>query len=873
MKKIIILFLALTLSQLKAQITWNGLGTTNDWSESANWSGGVVPQSTDAVVFNGTSTKNCDIDVSAIPDITSLNINSAYTGTIDGLSNPDIYISGVFTMGGGTFIAPIADMGIESNIVFTGGVFSAGSGTVTMWINAGATSSISGSIIFNVLKIASAGGSNTERIMNFGTATTTALYLSTASASKLYSYQGNITILGILNIPGTSIGSPTANTGMFTFGGSGPIAITGSGAAARSKLPNIVVNTTGNVSITGQLNIQGNWTGTQGTLTVGSSTANFYGTSATISGTASAFDNLIIQTGASVTFPAAEVLVGGDFTKSGSVSFPSTSTLSFNGAGTHSITGVLTAQNIRVKSGTINLVDAVTIIESIAVESGATFNTSAAGLTLESNASNTARVAQSAGTYAGSNYTVKTFIPGGNTGWANLGVRGVTGQLVSNWDTYVSSAAANGIPMTCTGCSYGTSIPGGTFCSVQDYDPATISYVELTSSSVINPGIGHWVYVGNSQNTTTGLTLINTGALLTGTTSVAITSGGDASNLVANPYASPISYNELMVINFNNNSNCNTDQSIYVWNADLNGTSGGFSSFNNGATSPGGAGSLTDVIPGGQAFYVVADVGGTLDFDETMKVSNSVVSNPLLKQSAINNQMFRIKIAGGTDWDATLIRINPNAKPGTDKLDAKKIFQSPGYVGYPGPYTKYTTVSTKDANDNDYSINSLPPLNYSISIPLLTKVSASGTYTLSTYDFTNFPMCIAIVDKLTNTYHDLRLTPYIFTISDTTSAPRFNLILCRDEALNTTGINEVAAANGNVQINQDQTGAFVTTKFDKATKATISVYNIMGQQLMKDVIVNATETNTHLNLDLHEQVVLIKVVTDKESTVKKIVLH
>jgi hypothetical protein len=47
----------------------------------------------------------------------------------------------------------------------------------------------------------------------------------------------------------------------------------------------------------------------------------------------------------------------------------------------------------------------------------------------------------------------------------------------------------------------------------------------------------------------------------------------------------------------------------------------------------------------------------------------------------------------------------------------------------------------------------------------------------------------------------------------------------------------------------------------------------MGQKLVNDMQVEGTVTNTRLNLNLQNQVVLIRVVTDKESSTKKMVLH
>ncbi len=247
----------------------------------------------------------------------------------------------------------------------------------------------------------------------------------------------------------------------------------------------------------------------------------------------------------------------------------------------------------------------------------------------------------------------------------------------------------------------------------------------------------------------------------------------------------------------------------------------------------------------------------------------------MLRTSSNNDigKIFRIKLKGANDWDATVFRIHKDATPHFDMdWDAHKIFQSPGYIGYPGTYTHYTTISSRDDLNKNYSINSIPLLYEAKKIPLLVKVSTTGSYTISSEDFEGVNACLGLLDKLTNTYTDLRQGTYVCQISDTTSVPRFELFMCKDESLNTVGMakNEFASS---ILIAQDNEGAFVKTSFEQKTNATIGVYNIMGQQLIKDIQVDGLENTTRLNIDLHNQVVLVKVTTDKESSVKKLVLR
>lgn len=544
-----------------------------------------------------------------------------------------------------------------------------------------------------------------------------------------------------------------------------------------------------------------------------------------------------------------------------------------NGTATNSFTAVtLTSGSMVLSGGLTDLYDFVDI------GTGATFNAGSNLLTLKSNNTRTARIGQIQGTYTGNDITIETFIPGNFTGWANLGVHGVSGQNVKSWDTYSASAGTTGLPMTCNGCDYDENSLGSYFVSIQDWTEATGTYGEMTSTDLLTPGKGFWTYVGNGFSNTSDLLLINTGPAVTGQVTVALTSAGTIPdkgfNLVANPYPSPVSW--ASVLSASGGTTTGLSDAIYVWNADLSSGSGALSSYIAGVSSP-SSGAITDVIPAGQGFYVETSSATTLVFDESVKSTANTNTNPILRPAASAiGKVFRLNIAGTSgDWDGMAFRIHDDATDLFDKrLDAKKIFQSPGYLGYPGPYTHYTTISGKDAQNEDYSIQSIPALTQSVSIPVLARGMATGNYTISATEFEDIDACIVLKDKLTGTTQDLKTASYIFTLNDTTSTPRFELILCKEGDVQTSVPETLAAAaNSQVLIQQDGQGAFVKTNFEKPTKATISVCNIIGQKLMEDIVTTGTTNTTYLPLNCANQVVFVTVTTDSGRNTKKIVVH
>lgn len=109
-----------TISTYASGYTWGGGGSTNNFSEAANWVGGVVPGENSTVIFNATSTKNATVDAAFLSSITDLTIESGYTGTIT--ATKLLQVSGNFSIAGGTLAGSI-DVG--GNISVSGGTLTA----------------------------------------------------------------------------------------------------------------------------------------------------------------------------------------------------------------------------------------------------------------------------------------------------------------------------------------------------------------------------------------------------------------------------------------------------------------------------------------------------------------------------------------------------------------------------------------------------------------------------------------------------------------------------------------------------------------------------------------------------------------------------
>jgi hypothetical protein len=94
-----------SVALLFADSVWTGSGSTNNWSEAANWDTNKVPQAADSVIFDGTGQKDSYIDADFGGTIASITINDGYiTGRI--WQKRSLIITGDYTQSSGSFISP-----------------------------------------------------------------------------------------------------------------------------------------------------------------------------------------------------------------------------------------------------------------------------------------------------------------------------------------------------------------------------------------------------------------------------------------------------------------------------------------------------------------------------------------------------------------------------------------------------------------------------------------------------------------------------------------------------------------------------------------------------------------------------------------------
>lgn len=280
--------------------TWIGSGNYNT---AANWSGTAVPGTTELAVFDATSTSNMTVD--ADPNDNGFQINLGYSGTITQSNGVDITLddqgweqnAGTFTGGdatsdmtlnnggdfaltAGTFSAPSGNLTANDNWTVSGGTFNEGSGTVYITGNSDNSATITGSETFSNLQIYES---------SYATVTITIASGTTLTVTGTFTTDGDDGNWGndILNGPGTLQLQGNIQTIEDGWFGNVPITINGggsqtiTGATGSPLFPGKVTidKSAGSLSFSSNITFTDDWTYTQGSLSVGTSTVKFSATS------------------------------------------------------------------------------------------------------------------------------------------------------------------------------------------------------------------------------------------------------------------------------------------------------------------------------------------------------------------------------------------------------------------------------------------------------------------------------------------------------------------------------------------------------------------------------------------------------------------
>ena len=367
----------------------------------------------------------------------------------------------------------------------------------------------------------------------------------------------------------------------------------------------------------------------------------------------------------------------------------------------------------------------------------------------------------------------------------------------------------------------------------------TWDYFLTGESGTFTPGTGYSV-----KRSATG-DVSFTGTINTADTDVTLVRTDNGFNLVANPYTSYINSETLL----DNNTVVSNNKNIYVWN---NGTTSYDTKISTAAFQ---------VAPG-QAFFVRSNEGGgTLTFAESNQSDNS--GTDTFQRTAATIPEIELSVADESTHRYIKLYFNDAATKGFDNGYDGDLFG-----GVANSFEIYSHL-LEDNQGEKYQIQSLPNSDLaSMVIPVGLK-AASGKELAFSVKKLNLPTDIKVYleDRVTNTFTLLDETNSVYNITLSSAIDgigRFYLhtsnsvLSTSDVNLNSVSIFKIN--NSNLRVAGLSQG-----------KASISLYNILGKQMMMTTF-DAINSNDISLPKLAAGVYIVQLTTEAGKLNKKIIL-
>ena len=483
----------------------------------------------------------------------------------------------------------------------------------------------------------------------------------------------------------------------------------------------------------------------------------------------------------------------GAVTGSGTLSSTSSSNIAINGsAGTINFTGGSnTLHNLTLgSSATATLGSDLNITAgatsgSVTIGSGATLTTGG-HLILKSDASGTAKIAQSAGTVSG-NVTVERYIPAKASRKYSFLASPVTQSVANSWQTQIHVTGPGTGGTTCqsgssgsqpTTNSNGFDASGTNAPTMFYYDQTTTpKWNSIANTSVnLTPGTGYRVLVRGTRAqgcallftnppTPNAVTLSATGTVAQGTFTVPVSGVNNGFTLLGNPYPADLNFTQFQ----SDNSGVIANK---FWAYSPEKGAGVYATY---VPSVGNANFSTgyanhQIIASGQAFFV-----------ENNSTSNTVSFNEAQKAGTQQTGMFK----NGADLDRIRVSLYDTSSA-TNSIDEALIdYSANGSLTYTQDYDARSMnsgkmVATMKATDK-MAIQSRPTMTPASNDTVALFVDGTtANYSLGFTEHTNFIGDVYLLDKFNNTLQDIKATPnYAFAITadtNTKGANRFALV-------------------------------------------------------------------------------------------------
>lgn len=460
--------------------------------------------------------------------------------------------------------------------------------------------------------------------------------------------------------------------------------------------------------------------------------------------TSAAAVNLVIEPGgilAGSEAQSVELNLVGDLDNSGDFQ-PGNATVRMSGEVPQQIGGPIEIFELSIENAAgVDAVGLVDVIGTLYVSG--VLNTNDAVRLLSSGVGTSANLAPVMGGTVNGQLTLERTVQTPFAGWLTLGSP-FTDATLEEWnDDFVTTGFT------------GSDFPDFSFVSIRTYneEPAVGSESFQSVSDVteaIAPGEGYYLYSNPGTYTfdISGLPVIGNFTFPVSFTDHGLPSE-DGLNLVANPYASNISWASESGWTKNNMHGV-----IYIWDVGLN----QFRTYSNGYGVNGGS----PLIRSGEAFWVHANgPSPELTVSESAKVGADF--DPSVNEG---DQYLKFRMTGLGLGDEIIVAFDENATEGFDPgIDAFKFFSSNAVIN----------LATVTPDGTRLAINNIPNDENPMSVPILITAAEAGTVTIDIQNLPNVTnRCIYLEDLVNGDVFQLQEGTFItFDTEEVENQERF----------------------------------------------------------------------------------------------------
>ncbi|UPQ80772.1 GEVED domain-containing protein [Flavobacterium azooxidireducens] len=421
--------------------------------------------------------------------------------------------------------------------------------------------------------------------------------------------------------------------------------------------------------------------------------------------------------------------------------------------------------------------------------------------------------------------------------------------------TYWSSPVANQ--------TLGTFSPDTAANRFYVFNNTTYSWQNISTASVMNAAKGYIIRAPGTHSTTVPSVFTGSfyGVPHNGPYSIGIVvSGTQNRNLLGNPYPSAIDADLLYAAN-----NTVLQGNMFFWTHNTPITANNYNSNDYAVyNASGGAGTAASPNPGvnpnvpngniaaGQGFFVQGLASGTVNFDNTIRLSGS---NNLFYRSANAQQLkslekHRIWLNIINQQGAYKQMLLGYIEGATNELDN----------AYDAELTEAGNVVSLYSLNSDKKLTiqgRTLPFNVNDEVPLGFRTSVPGAYSIELENFDGLfeeGQIVYLEDKWLNVIHNLNESNYNFTTETGTFEDRFEVQFTNG----TLGVTNPTDASNAIVVYKNSETIFINSS--NLMMAEVKLFDIRGRLITAKQDILATEVS-FANLNIANQMILVQITT------------